>query len=453
MNEPLTHTIPELVDWAKQHDFAIQLPQERLVFLLALATLNSESIDGEMSEGDLVDVFRHVSQSYAQADETINQRANNAINDMVRQRLINRFVSELVEGNAIYRLTPLGIGISDYYIRQREFSTLKLSMQLAVVAHELKRAADSAEEGGDEFHWHRHVYAPLKYSVAEIFDSIDLSQRMMDEQQQTVKNQIADLLSQNWQNAMASSEKLLAETSSTLRELQDTLEAAADKLQTHLLAIQDALLADDLNHSHIAGQNLIDKLIFELQNKLDRIVSWGQQSIDLWLGFDKHVHKFIRTAIDLDKNRVFATRLRQSIQRYFDQPWGLTTVSAERLFDMRDEEFGLREDEVTGELPDELEFEEFNAIREQLAAMIENELAVYPAKQHPLDLGKILREYLDQYPRSNHFDLARIIVDQAVRLGVAEADFSGLPAKWQPINDFGAKVQAHIITDFQPVNN
>ncbi|XNM65359.1 hypothetical protein ACLK2H_05460 [Escherichia coli] len=59
----------------------------------------------------------------------------------------NRFTSEITEGNAIYRLTPLGIGITDYYIRQREFSTLRLSMQLSIVAGELKRAADSADEG------------------------------------------------------------------------------------------------------------------------------------------------------------------------------------------------------------------------------------------------------------------------------------------------------------------
>ncbi len=82
-------------------------------------------------------------------------------------------------------VNPFGIGISDYYIRQREFSTLRLSMQLSIVAGEL-RAAEAAEEGGDEFYWHRYVFAPLKYSVAEIFDS-DLSQRIMDEQQNSVK--------------------------------------------------------------------------------------------------------------------------------------------------------------------------------------------------------------------------------------------------------------------------
>lgn len=138
-----------------------------------------------------------MSDAFEQTSETIGVRANNAINDMVRQRLLNRFTSEQAEGNAIYRLTPLGIGITDYYIRQREFSTLRLSMQLSIVAGELKRAADAAEEGGDEFHWHRNVYAPLKYSVAEIFDSIDLTQRLMDEQQQQVKDDIAQLLNKD----------------------------------------------------------------------------------------------------------------------------------------------------------------------------------------------------------------------------------------------------------------
>ncbi|MBS6056825.1 MAG: chromosome partition protein MukF [Mixta calida] len=436
-----SQTVPELVSWARKNDFSVSLPTERLAFLLAIATLNSERMDGEMSEGELIDAFRHVSKAFEQTHETVMVRANNAINDMVRQRLLNRFTSELADGNAIYRLTPLAIGITDYYIRQREFSTLRLSMQLSVVAQELKRAADAAEEDGDEFHWHRNVFAPLKYSVAEIFDSIDLTQRLMDEQQQAVKSDIAELLNQDWRAAISSCELLLSETSGTLRELQDTLEAAGDKLQANLLRIQDATLGSpDLG--------FVDKLVFDLQNKLDRIISWGQQAIDLWIGYDRHVHKFIRTAIDMDKNRVFAQRLRQSVQNYFDQPWALTYANADRLFDMRDEEMALRDEEVTGELPSELEYEEFNEIREQLAAMIEEALQIYKTENKPLNLGEVMRDYLAQYPRARHFDVARIVVDQAVRLGVAEADFSGLPAQWQPINDYGAKVQAHVIDKY-----
>ncbi len=436
-----SQTVPELVAWARKNDFSVTLPTERLTFLLAIATLNGERMDGEMSEGELTDAFRHVSEGFEQTSETVGVRANNAINDMVRQRLLNRFVSEQADGNAIYRLTPLAIGITDYYIRQREFSTLRLSMQLSIVAGELKRAADAADEDGDEFHWHRNVFAPLKYSVAEIFDSIDITQRTMDEQQQAVKDDIAQLLNKDWRAAISSCEMLLNETSGTLRELQDTLEAAGDKLQANLLRIQDATLS-----SPVLG--FIDKLVYDLQNKLDRIISWGQQAIDLWIGYDRHVHKFIRTAIDMDKNRVFAQRLRKSVQTYFDHPWALTYANAERLYDMRDEELALRSEEVTGELPSELEYEEFNEIREQLAAMIEEALAIYKAQQKPLNLGTVMRDYLVQYPRARHFDVARIVVDQAVRLGVAEADFSGLSAEWQLINDYGAKVQAHVIDKY-----
>ncbi|MDR5615740.1 condensin subunit MukF [Arsenophonus sp. ENCA] len=436
-----SQTVPELVSWSRKNDFSISLPAERLAFLLAVAVLNSERLDGEMSEGELIDAFREVSKGFEQTAETVTARANNAINDMVRQKLFNRFSSEIIEGNAIYRLTPLGIGISDYYIRQREFSSLRLSMQLSIVAGELSRAADAAEEGGDEFHWHRHVFAPLKYSVAEIFDSIDMSQRVMDEQQNSVKEDISALLSQDWQAAIANCEQLLTETSGTLRELQDTLEAAGDKLQTNLLRIQEA-------NMNGGGSELVDKLVFDLQSKLDRIISWGQQSIDLWIGYDRHVHKFIRTAIDMDKNRIFSQRLRLSVQNYFTDPWALTVANAERLFDVRDEDLVLSNEEVTGELPAELEYEEFNEINEQLIEIMEQALAGYKKDQHPLDIGLILRDYLTKYPQKRHFDVARIIVDQAVKLGIAEADFSGIHPEWLAINDYGAKVQAHVIDKY-----
>lgn len=143
-----TQTVPELVSWARKNDFSISLPPERLAFLMAVAVLNSERLDGEISEGELIDAFREVCKGFEQPAESIQVRANNAINDMVKQRLFNRFTSELVEGNAIYRLTPLGIGISDYYIRQREFSSLRLSMQLSIVAGELDSRAKALLKKG-----------------------------------------------------------------------------------------------------------------------------------------------------------------------------------------------------------------------------------------------------------------------------------------------------------------
>ena len=436
-----SQTIPELVSWAKEREFSLNLPTERLAFLLAIAIYNNERFDGEMLEADLVDIFRHISTAFEQSQETIAVRANNAINELVKQRFLNRFSSEFTEGLAIYRLTPLGVGVSDYYIRQREFSALRLSVQLSIVADEIQRASDSAEEDGDEHYWRRNVFAPLKYSVAEIFDSIDLSQRVMDENQQSIKEDIAALLTKDWQAAISSCEQLLDETSGNLRELQDTLNAAGDKLQAQLLRIQDCV---------IGRQELyfIEQLIIDLQAKLDRIISWGQQAIDLWIGYDRHVHKFIRTAIDMDKNRVFSQRLRNSIHSYFDHPWFLWTAQAERLVDLRDEEMVLREDDALGELPEELQYESLADLHDQIVEHMQGLLIQYRENNRPIDLGLVLKEQLEAYPLSRHFDVARIIVDQAVRLGMANNDLAGIYPQWQEINDYGAEVQAHVIDKY-----
>ncbi|WP_018651010.1 chromosome partition protein MukF [Actinobacillus capsulatus] len=441
MQNELAQTIPELINWAKEREFSLALSSDRLAFLLAISIYNNEQTDGELLESDLVDLFRYVSEAFNQSEATLTQRANNAINDLVKQRFLNRFSSEFTEGLAIYRVTPLGVGVADYYVRQREFSTLRLSIQLSIVADEIQRASSAAEEGGDERFWRNNVFAPLKYSVAEIFDSIDLSQRIMDENQHQIRERIAELLSQNWHEAILSCEQLLDETSGNLRELQDTLNAAGDKLQAQLLRIQSCLIGrDDLD--------FVDQLIVNLQNKLDRIISWGQQAIDLWIGYDRHVHKFIRTAIDMDKNRVFGQRLRQSIQDYFNAPWLLYTAKAESLLDLRDDEAMLNEAEAVGELPSELEYESLSDVQEQIISVMQAHLAPFRAEGKPIDLGVVLREQLALYPQSRHFDVARIIVDQAVKLGMASLDSQAVYPEWQAINDNGAEVQANVIDQY-----
>lgn len=441
MQNELAQTIPELINWTKEREFSLSLSSDRLAFLLAISIYNNEQTDGELLESDLIDLFRYVSEVFDQSEATLTQRANNAINDLVKQRFLNRFSSEFTEGLAIYRITPLGVGVADYYVRQREFSTLRLSIQLSIVADEIQRASSAAEEGGDERFWRNNVFAPLKYSVAEIFDSIDLSQRMMDENQHQIRERIAELLSQNWHEAILSCEQLLDETSGNLRELQDTLNAAGDKLQAQLLRIQSCLIGrDDLD--------FVDQLIVNLQNKLDRIISWGQQAIDLWIGYDRHVHKFIRTAIDMDKNRVFGQRLRQSIQDYFNAPWLLYTAKAESLLDLRDDETMLNEAETVGELPSELEYESLSDVQEQIISVMQAHLAPFRAEGKPIDLGAVLREQLALYPQSRHFDVARIIVDQAVKLGMASLDSQAVYPEWQAINDNGAEVQANVIDQY-----
>ncbi|WP_435247293.1 chromosome partition protein MukF [Vibrio sp. nBUS_14] len=433
--------IDELVGWVKQHDFSLNLPPERLAFLIAIAVLSNERFDEELGEGELHDAFTIVTRLFEDTGEASAFRANNAINELVKQKLISRFTSEVTDGASIYRLSPLAIGISDYYLRHRQFSKLKLSIQLSMVADEMAKAIEAAQRGGTPGHWQKNVYGVLKYSVGEIFDQIDLNQRVMDEQQQTVKQQIADLLNKDWREAINNCESLLSETSATLKELQDTLQAAGDELQTQILDIQEIVYGDD-------ELEFVGETLFGLQMKLDRITSWGQQAIDLWIGYDRHVHKFIRTAIDMDKNRAFSQRLRQSVTDYFDAPWLLTYADAEKLTDLRDEALVLRDDEVMGQAPMEVEYEEFEQVNDLLSDRIAEMLKAHKQQGAPIDLGLVLRDYLAAHPRTHHFDLARIVVDQAVRLGYSASDYQAIQPDWQAINDFGAKVQANVINKY-----
>lgn len=433
--------IDELVTWVKQNDFSLNLSPERLAFLIAIAVLSAESFDEELGEGELHDAFAIVSKLFPDTAGPSAFRANNAINDLVSSRLMSRFVSEVTEGASIYRLSPLGMAISDYYVRHREFSKLKLSIQLSMLADEMNKAVNAAQVANTVADWRKNVYGVLKYSVGEIFDRIDLNQRVMDEQQQEVKTQIAELLNQGWREAISNCEQLLSETSDTLRELHDTLQAAGDDLQTQIIDIQQIIY-------HQSELEFIDSLLFSLQMKLDRITSWGQQTIDLWIGYDRHVHKFIRTAIDMDQNRAFSQRLRQSVKDYFDMPWYLTYASADRLLDMRDEAMVLRNDEVTGQLPSALEFESIDRVHDELNERIAAMLTVHKETGEPIDLASLLRDYLAQHEQAQHFDLTRILIDNAVKLGYSEADYRAIQPNWQAINDFGAKVQANVIDKY-----
>ncbi|GAM73568.1 chromosome partition protein mukF [Vibrio ishigakensis] len=436
-------SVDELVGWVKQHDFSLNLTSERLSFLVAIALLSQERFDGELGEGELHDAFTIVEGQFQDAEVKGNKlfKANNAINDLVSQRLLNRFNADDQEGNSIYRLSPLAMGICEYYLRHRQFSKLKLSVQLVLVGKELSQAVETAQGELSIDEWRRDVYGTLKYTVGEIFDQIDLNQRVMDEEQAEVKQQIAALLNQDWREAISQCEGLLSATSNTLTELQSSLQAAGDELQSQLLELQQMVYGEE-------ELDFIDAVLFSLQIKLDRIVSWGQQSIDLWIGYDRHVHKFIRTAIDMDKNRAFSQRLRQSIQDFSQSPWLLTFADAERLRDLRDESLVLKNDEALGELPPEVEYQEMQQVSNELAEHVKALLLAHKQQGSNIDLGAVLKDYLSSHPQARHFDLARMMVDQAVRLGYSEQDYAAIQPDWQSINEYGAKVQANVINKF-----
>ncbi len=438
-----TKNLPELIAWVKQEEFSLNLPSDRLAFLLAAAASADEDPSVELTEAQLHDSFRIVSDMFGQMDETQVERANNAINDFSRQHLFIRFGGDSVGSDSVYRLTPLAIGLVDFYSQQKAYSNIKLSILLTQVAAEIDLAYQAAKRGGDQEYWQTQVFGILKHSVQDIFERIDLTQRAMDNQQQAVKSEVATLLHQDWSQAISGCEKLLRETSVNLKELQDTLAAAGDQLQSGLLNIQETLAGKE----ELA---FIESLTFSLQSRLDAIISWGQQAIDLWSRYDRHVHKFIRTAIDMDKNRAFSQRLRDSIGNFQDHAWCLTLAQERRLLELRDETLFIRDNEVMGDAPMEVEYQELVDINAELTGRIQAYLAEFKAEDKPIELANLLRDYLAEFPDVQHFDIAKLVVDEATKLGYSgeELALTGAQPMWQPVNPTGAKIQAHPIDKY-----
>ncbi|ART81390.1 condensin subunit MukF [Oceanisphaera profunda] len=438
----MSRTLPDWIGWVKEEQCQLNLPPERLALLLAIQVFSQNGEQSQLSEADLQHAFSFVSKGFGQVEETQVSRANNAINDLVSQRLLSRFQAQAGDDDSLYRLTRLGVGIVDFFAAQRDVSQIKLSLQLEQISLDLNKIAATMAANPNDDLWQQEVAGRLTYSVAEQLARIDDTQRAMDEQQNAVKANIAALLHKNWHEAIAACEQLLRETGHTLRELQDTLDKAGHGLQLSLLNIEEQLQSD-------ARGLALAPLCQQLQARLDAIILWGSQCIELWSRYDLHVHRFIRTAIDMDKNRAFSQRLRESIRQFEDHNWQLRIALAEPLLELRAETLAAYADEVTGELPAELEYHEMLDVTAELSGRIREHLQHFAEDGRPLDMARVLKGYLADFPHYQHFDIARLLIDEAVKLGHANAECVGAAQpEWQRINAHGAKVQAHVIDQY-----
>lgn len=438
----LSRTLPDWIGWVKQEQLQLNLPPERVALLLAIQVFSRDGEQPQLSEAELQHAFSFVSKGFGQAEDTQVSRANNAINDLVRQRMISRFQAQAGEGDSVYRLTRLGLAIVEFFAEQRDVSQIKLSLQLEQISQDLNKIADTIAAEPDQHQWQQEVEGRLTYSVTDQLARIDDTQRAMDEQQNAVKANIAALLNKNWHEAIAACEQLLRETGQTLRELQDTLDKAGHGLQLSLLNIEEQLQRQERGLA-------LAPLCQQLQARLDAIILWGSQCIELWSRYDLHVHRFIRTAIDMDKNRAFSQRLRESIRQFEQHNWQLRIAQATPLLELRPETLAAYGDEATGELPTALEYHEMLDVTSELSERISEHLQVFAQTGKPLDMARVLKDYLQDYPHYQHFDIARLLIDEAVKLGHANVECLGAAQPdWQRINAHGAKVQAHVIDQY-----
>lgn len=79
---------------------------------------------------------------------------------------------------------------------------------------------------------------------------------------------------------------------------------------------------------------------------------------------------------------------------------------------------------------------------------MQNLLEPFSRKHAPLDIATILRNILRDNPLAMHFDMARIFIEQAMKLGVSSYELEGVQAAWQTVNSENAQIQANIINTY-----
>ncbi|MFI3256217.1 MAG: hypothetical protein R3Y52_02095, partial [Psittacicella sp.] len=418
--------------WSLEENLNLGLDNKKLLFLFIVVDYYHKNIEGELILSDLIDLYRDLDKKlYDRSTESlIEYRANKLVSELISDNILNRF--EYL-GSSIYRLSSLGITLGEFYFKQFNLKDLKLSDQLSLVDSKLEKLYKLCLENKDnENHifWENEVYATLKYLVTEIFDSIDLFQRSMDKTQTNVKDNISALLEKSWIDAIDSCIELLNNTSSNLKELQDSLNAVAGNLENNLLLIKEIIF----NKIEL---NYIKSLLDNLSSKLDKIIYWSQKSIELWAEYDKHVHKFIRTAINIDKDKLFLKRLSLSVKEYTKYPWYLEFISANRLPSLREEE--ISEDlEVTGLLESEVDYIDFenDMVIDEVSILIED--LIKKTEKDSLDIVEFLRNTLKEYPKDQHFKIAIFVYDKILK-AISKDDISQSDI-WYNITDYGASV-------------
>ena len=141
----MSESIGSLIAWVKDRNFSLNLSTERLAFIFALNAIHSDS-DRELLERDLAEAFRMVLEEFRMELEFDKVRFTAMIDSLVSQRILLRMrVQNMDEAN--YRLTPLGVHLSEAFVADHELSEIKLNIQMSTVVSKLSSLAQKFADG------------------------------------------------------------------------------------------------------------------------------------------------------------------------------------------------------------------------------------------------------------------------------------------------------------------
>ncbi|MFD3303710.1 hypothetical protein [Alteromonas macleodii] len=317
----MSESIGSLIAWVKDRDFSLNLNTERLAFIFALNAIHSDS-DRELLERDLIEAFRMVLEEFRMELEFDKVKFTAMIDSLVSQRILLRIrVQNMDEAN--YRLTPLGVHLSEAFVADHELSEIKINIQMSTVVSKLSSLAQKFSDGkapsvGE-------MYDQLRFSIIEDLVKVDTIQRNLDEEQQDIQKRIWSIFELKWNDALDEINTLLSDTADKIKQVTEIIGVQADAIETHVNTISMELPEKE---EYLAIHELLERLLA----MLERITSWSVLSFRQWKVYDNNLLDYIKKLVNVDSTRQLSHRLMQQLR--LPEEYAVTIVDSDEVINL-----------------------------------------------------------------------------------------------------------------------
>jgi len=305
-------TLNEILTSFLASDFEIELSKSQLALLLLIyyRLYANDTQEQDISEGELANFFQSIDRLESRDPAGTQARGRAAISALQKCRIIVRSDCGLSALEPIFSLTSLGRAIGEVITRNLQFDkeTLKSIITEAIVR--MSEIADKARVASSAEDWRNWVTVPLRDFVEGAFERILRYQSSLDQQHESVREEIFRLVQTKAEQAIDPCVRLLDQSIQTIMELRDTLLGTLNKTEEIALAIQ--VLARDAEN--IEAGSAAEGIL----KRTNQIGDWTRARMDAWSLHYQNAHSFLRNVLRVDPNRQVSERLKNII-RSFDE--------------------------------------------------------------------------------------------------------------------------------------
>lgn len=297
---------------------ALSLSTADLCCLLVLRVRESES--AALAERDVLDLLSSVHEQFAEA-ENPRKRATHGLQRLREQRMVTMVSLGGLAREGEYSLSGLGRAIVEFFVDDAKLTRESLKVLTATLGSQLTRVRDDARTATTSQDWEDCVVVPITVASRSLLEGIERRTRGLDAEQETVRADIARLLSEQWLEAMEQTRDLLETMTARLEELRDLILQEQKGLE--------AILDDIQGLAQAAVARSAEQAIGELLSRLAGLSEWGTTRHHAWSTYYQSMLLTLRSLVRLDPDRALTQRLRDSLHEWPDHPW--TMVVAPRL--------------------------------------------------------------------------------------------------------------------------